>query len=47
MFWSYAASCAYEYVKEKEKDENTTILAIYHGALLETMGNYLQNDTLL
>ena len=33
--------------KEKEKEKNTTALAIYNGTLLATMGDYLQNDTLL
>ena len=48
-FWPYAAHCANEYAKEKEKEEekNTTTLAIYHWVLLLTMGNYLQNDILL
>ena len=31
--------CTNEYAKEKEK--NMTILAICHGVLLATMGNYL------
>ena len=30
--------------KEEEKEKNMTILAIYHGALLATMGYYLWND---
>ena len=34
--------CANEHAKEKEK--NTTTLAIYHGLLLVTMGNNLRND---
>ena len=35
-------------MKEKEKEEKNTItLAIYHGTLLATMGDYLRNDILL
>ena len=26
------------------KEKNTTTLAIYHGALLVSMGDYLRND---
>ena len=42
--------CANKVAKEKEKEEkeekekNTTTLAIYHGTLLATMGDYLRND---
>ena len=43
------AHCANEHAKEKQKkekemEEKNTILSIYHGTLLATMGNYLQND---
>ena len=42
--------CANEVAKEKEKEEkeekNTTTLAICHGTLLATTGDYLQNDIL-
>ena len=46
------ASCANEYAKgkgkeeeeEEENEKNTTILAIYHGALIVNMGNYLWNN---
>ena len=31
----------------EEKEKNITILTMYHGALLVTMGDYLQNDMLL
>ena len=40
-FWPYAARCANKCAKEKEKEENNmTTLAIYHGALVATMGHY-------
>ena len=44
-FWPYdAACCANEYEKEKK---NMITLAIYHGVLLATMGDYLQYNILL
>ena len=33
------AHCANKHAKEKEKEKNTTTLAIYHGVLLVTMGD--------
>ena len=41
-FWLYVTHRANDYVKEKEK--NMTTLAVYHGVLLVTVGNYLRND---
>ena len=44
--WPHAARSANEDAKE-EKEKNTTRLAIYHGALLATMGDYLLNNILI
>ena len=49
-FWPYVAHCANKYAKKKEKEEkekNMTTSAIYHGALLATVSDYLQKDILL
>ena len=35
------------YSSTMEEEKNITILTMYHGALLVTMGDYLQNDMLL
>ena len=34
-------------MKEKKEEKNMTTLAIYHGTLLATTGDYLWNNILL
>ena len=44
--WPYVAPCANEYAKEEKEEKNMTILAINHGELLATIGDYLLNNIL-
>ena len=49
-FWMYEPRCTNKVVKEdkeKEKKKNAITLAIYHGTLLATTGDYLRSDILL
>ena len=44
--FTFVPHCTNKYAKEKEKEENTTILTKCHEELLMTVRDYLLNDAL-